>query len=213
MTNKNRDQCLRCGTCCLKGGPVLHHEDKWLLREGRIGYQNLITIRKGERAYDSINDILKPVERELVKVRGTGKEWSCCFYDRKNSACTIYEHRFLECRLLKCWDPSALAEVAGKNTITREDIINAHDPIREVIAMHEQACPYEEVEKLVAGLSRERERAESLVRLNTLVRRDLAIRTYAISELGLREEFELFIFGRPLFKVLGFLEDIRVIVS
>ncbi|WP_152948240.1 YkgJ family cysteine cluster protein [Desulfofundulus thermobenzoicus] len=203
MSHQERDHCIRCGTCCLKGGPVLHHEDKRLLRDGHIGYQNLVTIRKGERAYDPFTDTVKPVAQELIKVRGAGKEWSCCFYDPQHSACTIYEHRFFECRLLNCWDPAPLVDAAGKNTITRADIINAHDPILEVIAMHEQVCPYDEVEELLAGLSREEEKAEVKARLNDLVRKDLAIREYALSELGLRGEFELFIFGRPLFKVLG----------
>ncbi|OAT79282.1 YkgJ family cysteine cluster protein [Desulfotomaculum copahuensis] len=203
MTAKDRDHCERCGTCCQKGGPVLHHEDKPLLRDGHIGYRNLLTIRKGEQAYDPINGEVKPVAQELIKVRGTGGEWSCCFYDPGHSACIIYEHRPLECRLLNCWDPAPLVDAAGKNTITRADIINADDPIMEAIAMHEQVCPYDGVEELLAGLSREKEKAEAKNRLNDLVRKDLAVREYALTRLGLNGEFELFIFGRPLFKVLN----------
>ncbi|SHI89503.1 Putative zinc-or iron-chelating domain-containing protein [Desulfofundulus thermosubterraneus DSM 16057] len=168
-----------------------------------MGYQHLVTIRKGEPAYDPVLDTVRPVERELVKVRGKGKEWSCCFFEEKSSSCTIYEHRPLECRLLKCWDTSALEGVVGRNTIVRADIINSHDPIIELIEMHERECPYQEVEELISNLSRETDKSKTLARLNELVRKDLAIRFYAISELGLREEFELFIFGRPLFKVLS----------
>jgi hypothetical protein len=39
--------------------------------------------------------------------------------------------------------------------------------------------------------------------MTELVRKDLAIRFYAISELELKPDFEHFIFGRPLFEVLG----------
>jgi len=202
MTGKARDHCERCGACCLKGGPALHHEDKWLLRAGYVSYRDLVTIRKGERAYDPIIEVVKPAAQELIKVRGAGKNWSCCFYDPQNSACTIYEHRFYECRLLNCWDPAPLLNAAGKNTITRAEIINPDDPILEVIAAHERVCPYDEVEELLAGLSREEEKTKATARLNELARKDLAVRECALSELGLPAEFELFIFGRPLFKVL-----------
>ncbi|MEW6447204.1 MAG: YkgJ family cysteine cluster protein [Bacillota bacterium] len=202
MQDTGRKSCIRCGTCCLKGGPVLHREDKKILLEGHAGHRHLVTIRKGEPAFDPVAGSVKPAPQELVKVRGKGKEWSCCFFDEESSSCTIYEQRFLECRLLKCWDTAALLSVIGKDTITRADIINPGDPILEVIALHERECPGEQVEELAAAVSRKRYKAEALAELGALARKDLAIRLYAVSELGLREEFELFIFGRPLFKVL-----------
>lgn len=200
---KIRNECIRCGTCCLKGGPTLHQEDKRTLLDGHVGYQHLVTIRRGELVFDPLVGAVKPVHRELVKVRGKGKDWTCYFFDEKISSCTIYEHRFLECRLLKCWDPSELVSVTGKNTIVRADIINPTDPIMEIIQMHEQECPYDKVLELISNLSRGADKSRILAKLTELVSRDLAIRSYAISELGLREEFELFIFGRPLFKTLN----------
>ena len=198
----NRKTCIRCGTCCQKGGPVLHHQDKQILLEGHVGHEHLVTIRKGELAFDPVSGTLTPVAQELVKVRGKGNDWSCCFFDRENSSCTIYEHRFLECRLLKCWDPSELQSIIGKETVTRADLINPGDPVMDVIEFHERQCPYDEVEKLVAVLSAQNSQPQILARLHALIRRDLAIRAYAIAELGLKEECEPFIFGRPLFKVL-----------
>jgi hypothetical protein len=85
----------------------------------------------------------------------------------------------------------------GKDTVARTDVINPEDPIIELIEMHERQCSYQAVEDLSAEPSK-----AALATLAKLIRRDLAIRFYAVSELGLKREHELFIFGRPLFKVL-----------
>lgn len=200
---KNITQCIRCGTCCMKGGPALHQEDKNILLAGHVGHQHLVTIRKGELAFNPVSGKLEPVPRELIKVRGNEKDWSCCFYEEKEALCRIYEHRLIECRLLKCWDTSEIMPVIGKNTIIRADIINPNDPILKVIETHEQECPYKEAGNLILNLSHEADESKTLSKLTELVRKDLSIRSYAISELGLQVEFELFIFGRPLFKVLS----------
>ena len=200
--NINITRCMRCGTCCLKGGPILHQEDKKILLAGHIGYQHLVTIRKGELALNPISGRLEPVHQELIKVRGKGKDWSCFFYAEKEASCAIYAHRLLECRLLKCWDTSGIMPVIGKNTIIRADIINSNDPIMKVIETHEQECSYQDVENLISNLS-EVDKSKNLAKLTDLVRKDLAIRSYAISDLGLEAMFELFIFGRTLFKVLS----------
>jgi Fe-S-cluster containining protein len=198
-----KDSCIRCGTCCLKGGPVLHREDKEILLSRHAGYQHLITIRKDELAFNPLHVKVEPTPRELIKVTGKGKDWSCYFYDEKGSACTIYEHRFLECRLLKCWDTSDLVSIIGKDTITRADIINPDDPILFVIETHERECPYLEINNLIITLPQETDKSKYLAKLTEFVRKDLAIRSYALSELGLKAEFESFIFGRPLFKILN----------
>ncbi|MCK5229366.1 MAG: YkgJ family cysteine cluster protein [Desulfobulbaceae bacterium] len=195
-------QCVRCGTCCREGGPALHHEDKALLLAGHFGYQHLITVRKGEFAYTPVSGRFEPVITELVKIAGRGGDWSCPFLESGNNSCFIYDHRPLECRLQKCWDTSDLIAAIGKDTIVRSDIINPGDEILKVIETHERECSCVTAEKIVGSVSREPERAENLAELTELVRKDISIRVQAMSELGLPDAWEFFVFGRPLFKVL-----------
>jgi Fe-S-cluster containining protein len=195
--------CTRCGKCCLKGGPVLHHEDKEILLSGYAGHKHFVTIRRGEIAYNPLKDRLEPVPMELIKVAGNGDSWSCVFYNEKKSSCGLYEHRFLECRLLKCWDPSGLISMIYRDTITRADIINPGDPILEVIALHEKECSHNKINALVSALSDGKNRKGIFAELSGCIQTDSSLRIHAFSELGLRQEFELFIFGRPLRKILA----------
>jgi Fe-S-cluster containining protein len=200
---KKITECIRCGTCCLKGGPVIHHEDKKILCAGHIGYQHLVTIRKGEPVLNPLTGKLESSQKELIKVMGKGEDWSCFFYNKEDSTCKIYPHRLLECRLLKCWDTTELVSVIGKDTIKRTDIINPDDPIRQIIETHEKKCPCEEIENLILTLSKESDKSETLAKLTEFVHKDMAIRHYAFSELGLKTDFEFFIFGRPLSTLLS----------
>jgi Fe-S-cluster containining protein len=202
-STERRTHCIRCGTCCLKGGPVLHQEDKTILLSGHAGHRHLVTIRKGEMAHNPLRDRYEPVPKEIIKVAGNGQDWACGFYDEKESCCSLYEHRFLECRLLKCWDPSDLIAVIYRDTISRADIINPDDPILEVIALHEKECPHNKINDLITALSDGGNRKEIIADLSGFVQTDSSLRIHALSELGLGQEFELFIFGRPLSIILA----------
>jgi Fe-S-cluster containining protein len=199
----NIARCVRCGTCCRKGGPALHGEDKKILLAGHIGHENLITIRKGELAFSPLSGKLGPIQKELVKIAGTGKGWVCCFYDEKKSSCSLYAHRPLECRLLKCWDTAELLSAIGKDPLTRADLISMDDPIMKFIEAQEKECSIEMAEDVISVLQKKKDDPTSLAKLTALVHQDLAIRSQAIAEFGLSLEAELFIFGRPLFKILS----------
>ena len=202
-TSKNVTGCIRCGTCCLKGGPALHEQDRNILLEGHIGRERLITIRKGELAFSPLSGKLEPIQKELVKIAGKGGGWSCCFYDTEKASCVIYSHRPLECNLLKCWDTEELLSVIGKGTLARADILGPDDPLVTCIEQHETGCSLERAEALISALLKKKDDPESLAELFALVNEDLAIRSRAIAEFGLSLEAELFVFGRPLFKILN----------
>jgi Fe-S-cluster containining protein len=194
--------CMRCGTCCKKGGPILHQEDKKILLDGHAGHQHLVTIRKGELSINPLTDALEPVHEELIKVTGKHDEWTCIFYNAQKSACLLYKNRFLECRLLKCWDINDFLSVFGKSTLTRSDLINAGDAILDVMKDHDRLCPASDFEKLISYVLRGKNKEKNKKKLAVFVHKDMEIRTFAIHELGMKAEFEHFIFGRPLADII-----------
>ncbi|MBC8316734.1 MAG: YkgJ family cysteine cluster protein [Desulfobulbaceae bacterium] len=197
-------ECKRCGTCCLKGGPVLHTEDLHLIRSAIISFDNLVTIRKNELAYRPDIDKVVPAENEFIKIGGKGKTWECLFYDSTNPACLIHENRPLECRLLECWNTAPVTEMIGKECLTRQDILPADDPLQKYISAHEELCPYSEINRLLDLLHSSGNRKDVIGQLSSLVTKDLALRDKAIREFNLSVNRELFYFGRPVFQVIDF---------
>jgi Fe-S-cluster containining protein len=199
---KLKNECERCGTCCLKGGPALHIEDQKLLLQNFIDRESLITIRKGEPVISLEDRKTEWIKTELVKLKGKGAKWSCVFYDQDDTSCSIYKHRPLECVLLKCWDTAELTAIAGKNLLSRFDIIPAHEPVIEYIQRHEKECSLEFIEHLIIEQNGAINR-NTLAELSELVNKDLVLRSEALAHLNFTLDLELFYFGRPLFKILS----------
>ncbi len=194
--------CERCGTCCRRGGPALHGDDRELVVSGRLGIGDLVTVRRGELALQPLAHTPTPVEREFVKIQGRAGEWCCRFYDEENAACTIYGHRPLACRLLQCRAPDPVAAIAGKDLLDRFDCMAADDPLRPVVLAHERECPCPPLAALAAALDVPKQRNSLLAELTQRVNRDLALREQAVRVHGLSVGAELFYFGRPLFQLL-----------
>lgn len=192
--------CLRCGACCRKGGPALHGDDLPLVRDGHLPLANLITIRRGELAHNPLTDKIEPVARELVKIRGTGGHWCCCYYDAANKGCSIYGNRPVACGVLKCWQPEQILALVGQDLLGRLDILEEADPLRPYVLEYERLCPCPdmgEVEKNLAG-----QPEELLPSLEMQVNRDIAFRDQVVRQLHLSPAQETFLFGRPLFQLL-----------
>jgi Fe-S-cluster containining protein len=202
-TSRKTASCTRCGTCCTKGGPSLHVEDRKIIAAGHIRIEHLITIREGELARIPDREGLHPTGQEIVKIAGKGGSWECLFLDKKGSSCKIYEYRPLECRMLKCWDTAELLSVVDKNLLKRSDIIDPEDPILKLVQDHEKRCVIREMESMLSSLSDKDENSTSLRELERLVREDMAFRAEAVSRFNLPLSVELFVFGRPLFKLLS----------
>ena len=194
--------CRQCGTCCKKGGPALHEEDLHLILEGHITVESLITFRKGEMALFPFQEAPRPINTELVKLRGKKGNWECLFFDETHSACSIYNVRPLECRLFECQSPDALLAVIEKGALTRVDILGQNKPLLEIVTVHEQDCSVECFEGLISEILANKSVYTHRKQLSEMMERDLELRSQAVSAFGLSVATELFAFGRPLFKLL-----------
>lgn len=197
--------CRRCGVCCEKGGPALHGPDLSLIRSGRLQIDDLFTIRRGELAHNPVSGQVEPVAAEVVKIRGVGQEWCCCYYDHASRGCRIYGHRPLACGVLKCWQPEETLALVGRDLLCRLDILEDQDPLRGLVLEYEQLCP-----SLDMGEVAERMRKRDAVftrQLERQVNADLAFRDRVVEERNLSLARELFLFGRPLFQLLQVLQN------
>ncbi|MCK5836721.1 MAG: YkgJ family cysteine cluster protein [Desulfobacula sp.] len=196
----HQNECKRCGTCCEKGGPALHTQDLPLIEKGFLSFEKFITIRKGELVHDPVSNSIEPVKKEFLKIRGIKNSWACLFYDKTSNGCTIYDHRPLACKILKCWDTHDILELAGKNLLSRLDIVKEGNPLREKLIEHEELFPCPDLKTISQTISRSSKK--TVKKLERIINKDLAYRIRAIDEFNLSVSQELFYFGRPLFQLL-----------
>jgi Fe-S-cluster containining protein len=187
--------CRRCGICCDKGGPGLHAEDRVLIDSGLIPARHLYTLREGEIVNDAIKGCLLPLESEMIKIKGRNRAWTCVFFDKTGSACRIYEHRPLECRILKCWDTRDIEAEYSRNRLTRKDLLSGIPGLWSLIEDHEQRCSHVTLRKLL-DLKTEGDAANKAVQ--EMVEYDRSIRTLVAEKAGVESDMLDFIFGRPL---------------
>ncbi len=198
--NQQKTSCDRCGSCCKQGGPALHSQDLDLVLGGALRFEDLITVRRGELALQPLAESPQPVTKEFLKLQGQGNDWCCRFYDHEKAACTIYSQRPVACGLLDCTQPDELLAIAGRDLLSRFDLLAADDPLLALVKLHEEHSPCPQLSELPDRLAADKK--EILEQLTRQVNLDLAVRTKAAREFGLSVDRELFYFGRPLFQLL-----------
>ncbi len=193
--------CLRCGTCCRKGGPGFHHEDRALIDDGKIPCEFLYTIRKGETAWDNVRGILHPQPSDIVKIRSRDNSHACIFLDEKENACTVYPYRPLECRVLNCRNTREIEKIYTEKRLTRQDLIGNVQGLWDIVETHQQRCDYDIIRKLIADLRQGKR--DVLKETEEILRYDLYIRSLTIEKAGAAMgKMTDFLFGRPLWKTL-----------
>ncbi len=194
--------CDRCGSCCMQGGPALHTQDLDLVRSGMLRREHLVTVRKGELAYQPLAESATPVADEFLKLQGRSGSWTCLFYDEVAKACTIYQSRPVACGLLDCTAPEALLAITGRELLTRFDCIADDDPLLPLVRSHEEACLCPDMAEVEIRVQAAAERSSLLEELTRQVNVDLGFRNQASGVRSLSVAEEVFYFGRPLFQLL-----------
>ena len=140
-------------------------------------------------------------ETELVKVREReGESGGCIFYDDPGKACTIYEHRPLQCAALKCWDTTEFLEVFQGPKLMRRQAIE-DQVLLGLMEEHERRCGYALHEKLVGEIESKGE--EAVEQILDLLKFDFHLRPFVADKLGLNPEEMDFFFGRPLTETIA----------
>jgi Fe-S-cluster containining protein len=191
-----RTHCIRCGTCCTKGGPTLHQVDAPLFAKGRLGRRHVYTLRKGE-VVRNIDENLMALDQEMIKIKGAGETWSCIFYDEDRNACRIYTDRPLECRALQCWDLQELKKAMAEPCLQRNDLIKPDNGLRKLVEAHEMRCSYAVLESSVRALGGAK--ADVAVQeILDLMQYDHTMRPFLEEKLKIDPAEMDFLFGRPL---------------
>jgi Fe-S-cluster containining protein len=189
-----RPYCIRCGTCCTKGSPVLTEDDIPLLNRNIIRPDQVITIRKGEDTYSSKSESVQPSDREYIKIKEDPNSHTCVFFDKKSKECSIYETRPEQCRQQECWDPSKMS--TELNYLDRLSILKEAGPVLDIIKQHEDKCSHDELKKAVNQLGTTH--GETVQELLELLRYDHYVRQWVMDNYKLDKETLSFFFGRPL---------------
>ncbi|MCF8057255.1 MAG: YkgJ family cysteine cluster protein [Desulfocapsa sp.] len=199
-SGKEQTACKQCGICCTKGGAALHRTDISILRKKLIPRRDLITLRKGEFAHNPVSDKVQATSTEIVKLRGTNGEWTCCYYNPSTCGCTIYAHRPLACRTLRCWDPQESLALVETDLLSRMNILDGEKVLQELVIQYEEACPLPDFNVLSLDIRRQPEK--SIAALEDQINADVRFRDRAVQDSTTVAQEELFLFGRPLFQLL-----------
>lgn len=189
--------CQRCGTCCKKGGPALHREDRTLVAEGLIPAGHLFTIRQGEPVRDDVRGTLASLAQEIVKIKGVNGRWTCAFFEEASRGCRIYDVRPLECRVLNCRDTRPIEAVYERTRLTRRDLLADVGGLWELIVDHERRCSYAQIARLLDD-GFENGVAIHEAAIQEMIRFDDHIRQLTVEKAGMDLRMLDFLFGRPL---------------
>ncbi len=195
--------CRRCGTCCQKGGPALHIEDAARVEQGKIPLRSLLTLRTGERVYDNVRAAVTVLDREVIRIKGRGRLPVCRFYDADDRSCRIYAQRPLECRVLTCWDTSAIERIYDHNRLVRKDLLGGVEGLWELIEVHESRCNHVKLAARIAQLKQSTPNRTLETAICESIAYDRQMRMLCVEKSGVDARLLDFLFGRPLIETIG----------
>jgi Fe-S-cluster containining protein len=198
------DHCRRCGTCCLKGGPVLHREDLELVRKGAIPLRDLITICPGEPVHDNVKGRIRQTENDRIKIQPRKGSTTCRYYDSAQRACTIYPRRPIQCRVLKCWEPAPLEALYDQDHLTRKDLLGEIPGLWDLVKTHGRRCDaHDNARRAARYLARSKGWQKAEAELLESLRYDQSLRDLVHAQGRPDPALLPFLLGRPLLQRLA----------
>ncbi len=203
-SEENLETCRRCGECCQRGGPAFHRIDRPLIEKGLIPAACLYTIRPGEPVHDNVAGRLAFAEADIIKIRGRGDGWTCCFLSEDDQNCRIYADRPEECRRMQCWDTREIEALYRQERLSRRDLLGGVEGLWDVIAHHEERCSYHRLQELGPQLVEAGEdREQAMTAIRDMVRYDESLRQLMVEQGQARADMLDFLLGRPLTETLA----------
>ncbi|NLI82208.1 MAG: YkgJ family cysteine cluster protein [Deltaproteobacteria bacterium] len=192
--------CVGCGECCRKGSPTLHSEDLELLREGKIPWADIYTLRAGEPVRSPFQEGLTILTEERIKLREKPGSTECCFFDGETDQCTIYLHRPLQCRAQACWDPRSTTRLTDMPHLTRAELFQGVDLLLDLMEEHDQRCSFERLHKAFEKLHQTG--GDSVEEVLRLLSYEDHFRTFLCDRLNIPDENRRLVFGRSFSELL-----------
>ncbi len=191
--------CVQCGECCKKGSPTLYVDDIELLKEGKIPWKALVTLRKGEPVRNPLTGQAFFLIDERIKLREKPGTNECIFLNPDDMLCTIYDNRPLQCRAQACWDISSFKQLEDVPYLTRRDIFTGVDILEDIISEHEKRCSFEKLHILFKSLEKDKTIANQIIEFVCF---ETHFRNFMATELNIPEDTKDLIFGRSLESLL-----------
>ncbi len=186
--------CLRCGECCRQGSPTLHLEDLELLKAGKMPWDALVTLRRGEPVHSPFQEKLFFLLDERIKVREKPGSHTCRFLEDGGSDCTVYDDRPLQCRAQACWDPTQARELAEQAYLRRADLFADVELLSELIAEHDRRCAFDRLRDAFERL--DQTKGESAGEVLELIAYEEHFRGFLQEKLNMPQETLPLVFGR-----------------
>ncbi|MCC6345737.1 MAG: YkgJ family cysteine cluster protein [Nitrospirales bacterium] len=200
VLKRKRSHCVRCGSCCKGGGPVLMKGDLSLFLNGILSHETAYTIREGELVRAEGDEEIFEAPMELIKIREQEGDRGC-FFHREEAGCAIYDDRPSQCRAYKCWAPTDLLSGLEKERLTRKEIFGSVGVLLEIIVRHEEKCSYV---KLAAAFEKLAQGSEDAVEeIMDALQYDTYVRPFLKERFAVPEEALDLILGRPLVETVN----------
>jgi Fe-S-cluster containining protein len=189
-----QDSCVRCGECCEQGSPTLLTPDLDLLQREVLTWNEVYTLRPGERVADREGQVVT-LGKERLKVREVPGSRQCWFYLAATQRCRIYEDRPEQCRRQNCWGeparPPAVAQL-----LSRRQLFAAVPEVWDLIQTHEERCGYGLVARALQDVAAGQEAAGDI--LFEALHFDHYLRQLLIKDWELTPAATDLLLGRPL---------------